>query len=428
VSAGRIFRLSVRNLSRDRAGALLCAFGVAMGVGALCFFVSLGLGISELVRTKVFPVDATMLEVVPPQVSLGKLFGGSTLDASTVDRLRALPGVKDAFPKMALRVPAISQYDGSFFGSQLNIVIEVVGVGVDPRLLALDVQPEKFKDPGALSPNAIPCVVSSRLLEIYNKSFAPSRHLPRLSPQLVLGFQFPMTLGTSFVSDVGNMMRQGSHLEVVGVSDRAMLAGVTLPLDTVKRLNAQYHLDADTFSSVVLQASSPDQVPQLAQAVRDMGFAVDDEDRRLAEQAGAAVALITGVLALLSALICALAAVNIGQTLFAALRARSREVGVMRAVGATRLAIAGMVLSEAVLMGVLGGALGALLARLLALGADAASTRFLPEFPFKPESFFGFPLWLWALGVGLGALSAALGALLPARAAARLDPARTLAG
>jgi putative ABC transport system permease protein len=424
----RLLVLAFQNLRRDKGGALLSALGVAAGVGALLFFLALGLGVGETVRTKVFPVEATLLEVVPPQLSLGKLLGGGQLDEDALTRLRALPGVQAAYPKMALRVPAVSRYQGAFFGSDLSMAIEVVEVGVDPGLLASVVPADKFRDPGDGSPDAIPCVVSSRLLEIYNKSFAPARHLPRLTGQLVQGFQFPVELGVSFVSDVGHLLHQGTHLEVEGTSDRAMLAGVTVPLATVKRLNALYKQDASTYTAVTLQAGTPDAVPGIAQAVREMGFTVDDEDRQQAEHAGAAVELITAALALLSALIVALAAVNIAQTLFAALRARARELAVMRAVGATRGAILAMVLGEAAMIGALGGALGAIGARLLALGTDAVAFRVLPEFPFKPETFFAFPAWLGLLGLGVGLGAATLGALAPARAASRLDPARVLAG
>jgi ABC-type antimicrobial peptide transport system permease subunit len=50
----------------------------------------------------------------------------------------------------------------------------------------------------------------------------------------------------------------------------------------------------------------------------------------------------------------------------------------------------------------------------------------LPDFPFKPESFFVFPAWLWLAGIGFAALFAGLGAAGPARRAARTDPAQAL--
>ena len=52
------------SLARERRGALFSAFGVAMGVGALVFFIGLGLGVGGVIREKVFPNDARLVDVV----------------------------------------------------------------------------------------------------------------------------------------------------------------------------------------------------------------------------------------------------------------------------------------------------------------------------------------------------------------------------
>jgi ABC-type antimicrobial peptide transport system permease subunit len=70
---------------------------------------------------------------------------------------------------------------------------------------------------------------------------------------------------------------------------------------------------------------------------------------------------------------------------------------------------------------------GAAAARALALGADRIAARLLPDFPFRPESFFAFPAWVLVLAVAVALAAAVLGALAPAALAARVDPARTIA-
>jgi ABC-type antimicrobial peptide transport system permease subunit len=159
-----------------------------------------------------------------------------------------------------------------------------------------------------------------------------------------------------------------------------------------------------------------------------MGLRVDDQERRLAENAGAAVAISTTSLALLSVLICLLAAFNIAHAFSASVRAREKELGVMRAVGASRAALFKLVLLEALLLGLVGGVIGTMLALLAGLGLDEAAVRFVPQFPFKPETWFERPLWLLAGGVVLGVVAAIAGAVLPARRASRIDPVRVLAG
>jgi hypothetical protein len=418
----RLVRLS---LARERKGAFFSAFGVAMGVGALVFFVGLGLGVGRVIREKIFPTDARLVDVVPSQVSLG-LLGGGKLDAGTVERLQALPGVEAAYRKMNVRVPAVTRYDGVFFGTRLRMGLEVLAVGVEPGLVKGDVQLGEFKDPGEGQP--IPALVSTRLLELYNKTFAPARKLPQLSASMIVGFGFPVEFNRSYVAANAAGPTQSAQTQVVGASDRAMLAGITIPLETAVRINRASGADAETYTGVTLVATDPSRVPGLIEAVKGMGLEIDDQERRMAENTGAAVALVTAALALLSILICLLAAVNIAHALSASVRARSKEIGVMQAVGASRGDVRSIVLAEAAVVGLAGGAAGTVVALALAFAVDRLAKGYLPSFPFKPESFFSFPWPVVLGGVLLGLLAALAGAFFPSRRAAATDPARTLAG
>ncbi|MFL5319388.1 MAG: ABC transporter permease [Myxococcaceae bacterium] len=418
----QLVRLSLR---RDRKGAIFSAFGVTIGVGALVFFVALGLGVGKVIREKVFPVDARLVEVIPPQLSLG-LFGGNKLDQSTVERLSAIPGVETVFRKMNVRAPAASRYNGDFFGSRLSVGVDIFMVGVEPGFVKGDVLMGEFKDPGPDQP--IPALVSSRLLEIYNKSFAPTRKLPQLSGQMVTGFMFPLEFNRSFMTLSPSGPVIPARAQIVGVSDRAPLEGVTVPLDVAIRMNKATGQDAESYTALSVVAKDPSAVPRIVEEAKKMGFQIDDRDRKQAENAGAAVALTTSALALLSILICVLAAVNIAHALSASVRARAKEIGVMRAVGASRSDIRNLILGEAAATGFLGGVAGTVLAVAAAFGIDAFAKTYLPEFPFKPESFFSFPIAVVAGGVLLGMLAAVVGAWFPSRHAAALDPARTLAG
>jgi putative ABC transport system permease protein len=424
VNARALRRLVGLSLSRARRAAVSSAFGVAVGVASLVFFVALGLGVGRVVREQVFPVDARLVEVVPSQLSLGLL--GGRLDQAAVDRLAALPGVEAAYRKMSVRVPAASVYDGDFFGRRLRMGFEVLAVGVDPAFVRPDVQLGDFSDPGDGQP--IPAVAATRLLEVYNTSFAQSRGLPQLSPAMVAGLVFPVDWNRSFVADVRPGPTVRGQLQVVGVSDRGVLAGVVIPLEAARRLNHAAGVDAETFSGVALEAAEPSQVPALVEAVKAMGLRVDDQERRMAQNAGAAVAITTSAMALLSLLICALAAFNIAHALSASVRARERELGVMRAVGASRRDVFSLVMAEAAALGLAGGAAGTLLALAGARGVDVLAARALPEFPFKPDSFFVLPAWLALGGVLLGVVAAVAGAVAPARRASAIDPARALAG
>jgi putative ABC transport system permease protein len=160
--------------------------------------------------------------------------------------------------------------------------------------------------------------------------------------------------------------------------------------------------------------------------VKRMGLEIDESERNRALQIGAAVELVTLALSLLAALITALAAMNIAQAFHAEVRERTREIGVMRAVGATRGDVRSIILAEAAVTGIVGGAFGIALARVGGLLIDRIARKALPDFPFKPETFFDFRPTHVLLGIAIAVAASLAGAFFPARAAAALDPARAL--
>jgi ABC-type antimicrobial peptide transport system permease subunit len=136
--------------------------------------------------------------------------------------------------------------------------------------------------------------------------------------------------------------------------------------------------------------------------------------------------LITLLFALLSAALLALAALNIAHTFYRTVAERRREIGILRAVGASARDVRRMLLIEAGAIGLGGGLLGLALARLLALGVDLAAHHFVPDSLFKPDSYFAFG-WPIVTGALLCSVIASLGgAWWPARAASRLEPTEAL--
>ncbi|HEY7725372.1 MAG TPA: ABC transporter permease [Anaeromyxobacteraceae bacterium] len=428
MKARPLLRLAWLNLRADPRGALLNGFAVAAGAASLAFFLSLGLGVNEAVR-RMFPGEARLVEVVPSDVQLGAVLGGGRLDDDAAARLAAVPGVTHAWRRMSLRVPVAATRgpEGLAFNYPPGFTLQIPVVGVDPGLVAGDLPPgARFADAGADEP--IPVVLSGRILEVYNKTIAPAWNVRRLPPgPALVGLQLPVKVGFSIVPLKTEDRVQAARLRLAGLSDRVPTYMLAMPLEAVLRLHREYGKADQGYTSVTLLAARPDDVPAVAAAVRRMGFAVDETDRSVSERAGAVVAVATAALALLALLMIAVASLAIAQSLFASVRARAREIAVLQAVGATRADVRALVLCEAAMLGLAGGLAGALAARLAAAGANRAALGFLPDFPFRPERFFLYPPWLWALGAGVAVLAAVLGALSPAAAATRLDPARAIA-
>ncbi|MEE8409314.1 MAG: FtsX-like permease family protein [Myxococcota bacterium] len=416
-----------RDLAATRARSLISAAGISLGVAVLMVVVGLGLGARDVVLREVvrqLPIDT--IEVVPRTVSLGwfkvgsgALFGGEQLDEKTLERLRSLPGVSAAYPKLEVKIPMGARGGARLFGRRLYT--DLFMTALPPEI----VQPEAgddFKE----TPGIVPVVISDQLIEIYNTSVASALGTPQLTPEALEGFEFEIVFGRSLM--LGNRGAKRTGVErgrIVGVSRYAIRLGITVPLETAQRLLREYGEPNEgdhEYAAILLQAESPADIPAITRAVIDAGLAVDETAERTADIMNIATLLAS----LVGLLVLALAALNIAHLFFASLSEQRRDLAILRAVGARQLHLVGLVLTQAVLLGLFGGVAGIALAHLGTWVIDVSAGTLLPDFPFKPESFFSMPLWLDAAALGAAVSAAAVGALWPAVRAARVPLARAL--
>ncbi len=462
-----LVRLIRQNIARAPRPFALSVFGITLGIAALSFFLSLSLGMQERVLRRIFPADR--LEVVPQKTSfdsgaagaldaLGSLLGAGPkpLDAQVLATLRAHPDVQTVFPRMKVAFPVRGWGGESLIGrtAYLDLPID----GIDPEAVAPELrqtgQPLAFVDHEPTS-NAfctddkgcpsgqfcdwdvnkcrppVPVLISPFLIEVYNSSIAKMNGLPRINGFVLgrlRGFVFVADLGRSFLArkTVTDKVRY-RHMVLAGVSDRATPIGITVPLSYVKRWNAEIAGEraAQEYSSLSVQMKPGRPVTRVLEQVRKLGFTVEDNG---AEQAGLAVLLLTALFVLVSLSTLAVAAGSVTHTFFRAIAERRHELGVLRAVGASRGDLLFILLGEAAVIGLFGGAFGLALAWLSATGIDLLSRSALPDFPFKPDSYFLFTPSLCALALSFSVGTCLLGAAWPARTAARLSPAAALSG
>ena len=124
----------------------------------------------------------------------------------------------------------------------------------------------------------------------------------------------------------------------------------------------------------------------------------------------------------------AVAALGIANTMLMGVLERVREIGVMKAVGARDGTIQMIFLVEGALIGLVGGVVGVLLARVLAGPGDAWMRSILERNTSikLEESVFVFPVWLVLGAPAFACLMTTLAAVFPARRAARVDPVAAL--
>lgn len=475
--------LVIGNARRSKKNFVMSSIGIIVGISSFVFFIGLGEGVKQVVLGKVFLID--QVEVVRKKFDTGlttgdSLFGlsGRPLDDSVVNEFREIEGVAAVFPKMKFTFPTRGYGGKALFGRE--IWAEIIADGIEPALVAADLEdPSVFRDFDAPQSCAdisecaegfhcedgqcvgkpceytestrltscagesyclqdlgkcatpIPVIISNYLLELYNGSLSTAlsggkRKLPKLSKSAVKGFQLNLTLGKSFLGRSKRSKPLTRRVKLVGFSNKAITMGITMPIAYVRRLNARFSGGSagSDYHSIVIKVKDQTQVPQIVKQVKKMNFDLAKSTDN-AEKAAKILKTIESVFALVSFVIVGIAAINISQMFFMLIYQRKREIGVLRAVGASRNDVRLIIMGEAAVIGVVGGVAGAGVGYLASRLVDSFAAG-QPQFPFKPDSFFVFPTWLWTAAICGSVLFCLIGAFLPANAAARQEPAEAL--
>ena len=201
---------------------------------------------------------------------------------------------------------------------------------------------------------------------------------------------------------------------------------MTVPLGYVERWNKVYgQADTAAYGSLLVVADKAESLHRIATAIEGLGGQIAPA-YELARKASLGVAGATFFLLGIAGMLLLLALAGILQTFALAAHERARDIGILRVVGATRRAIATIFVAEALLLRVTGSGIGSLAAWIVMRGADLALARWIPPFPFKPDSLFHTPWWIPAIASLATILACAIAAWGPARRAAAAPPLQSL--
>ena len=183
---------------------------------------------------------------------------------------------------------------------------------------------------------------------------------------------------------------------------------------------------SEGYDSAVVRVTDPVKLTSVRQKIGDLGFGsfsiVDEID-----QIRTVFLIIDSVLGLLGGISLLVASFGIANTMIMSILERTREIGIMKAIGAEDREIKLIFFVEAAVIGVVGGVIGVL----VAWGIDGIANRLAYRFILKPQGasfidFFELPLYLSLGAIAFALLVSIIAALYPASRAARIDPVRAL--
>jgi putative ABC transport system permease protein len=201
--------------------------------------------------------------------------------------------------------------------------------------------------------------------------------------------------------------------KIVGIYEPESLGRIKVPLPTLQR----YVSAPDHCSSALIKLDNPDSQIQIASRIRDLfpdhSLLLTRDLPVLYAQGTPALQTFLRVVVVLAAIISSLV---ILLTMYTTVTERTRQIGILKSLGASRGWIAGEIEKEALLI----SSVGVLAGFALSVAGKFLITR-LTTMNVDLE-----PVWLlYALGIGMAA--GVLGALYPAMRAANQEPVKALA-
>jgi putative ABC transport system permease protein len=231
-------------------------------------------------------------------------------------------------------------------------------------------------------------------------------------------------------------------LRIVAVTDQdpegmrgASGARVFIPLQMVEKLHVMLPAglrgsepdfsNVPAYLSLSVRVKSPDRVESVQDAIRKMGFStfsILDATRGL-QRFFAVLDLFLGIFGSLALAVAALGIVN---TLVMAILERRREIGIMKAIGASDGDVKKLFLAEAAVMGLVGGMLGVALGWAMGRLINAGANVYLHRQNLPSEELWAVPWWLVAGAIAFAIVLSMISGLYPAARAAKLDPVQAL--
>jgi ABC-type antimicrobial peptide transport system permease subunit len=180
------------------------------------------------------------------------------------------------------------------------------------------------------------------------------------------------------------------------------------------------------YDSATVRVSDPIVMTDVRNVLTERGFESFSIVDQL-EQLRTVFLIINSALGLLGGISLLVASFGIANTMIMSILERTREIGIMKAIGAEDREIKLIFFVEAAVIGLTGGVIGVL----AAWGIDAVANRLAYRFILKPQGasyvdFFAIPVYLWLGAILFAVLVSILAALYPAARAARIDPVKAL--
>jgi putative ABC transport system permease protein len=432
-----LITLILDNLGRRKARVALTAIGVIIGTAAVVVLVSLAIGLQKNATQQLYGIgDLTQIQVYPNYEEMGPgSYNGKAVSVNaapvqtlitddTISQLEAIPGVASVVPRDYIQGAAVLKYN------RMETYSGIIGVGApDLSYLGVDLQGGEYTlNPGtAVIGSLIPST-------FYNPQWRPGQETP--TPPDLLGETIKMDLIK--YDQEGNEIRKSVPLKIVGVLNESKGESdysVYMSLGDVATYNQwmmgrRINRSRDGYNQLVVSVENVDQVLEISDQITQLGYQAYTPQSYV-QGINSFFLILQVIFGGVGAIALLVAAIGIANTMAMAILERTREIGLMKAIGATNRDVLTIFLGEAAGIGFLGGMGGVILGwtagqviNVLALSYLAGQSAQQGGPP--PSTAVYTPLWLPIFALIFATLIGLISGLYPALRAATMVPITAL--
>ncbi len=424
MSSFDLIKMAIRNLLKRKLRTFLTVLGVIVGTASIVVMISVGIGMNDGYRKQIEQMGSLyVIDVYSPN-----RYGDDTnkdqvtLDNTNLDKIRNIDGVEAV-------TPILQDYFLIICG---RYVFDTDIIGILPE--TMESMGFKTSTGRTLQEGDSMSVVLSAYAktDFYNPKL-DWRYRWNGGQEISIDpyeDKFQITYDTSYNTKYADKAIKAKKIEVVGeMEENSQNSYATfMPLSEVEKIieerakynkakgydNRRDNRKKGVYDEAMVKAKNMDDVERIQQEIKDMGFEASSliEYLKQTQETSKMLQMVLGAIGGISLFV---AAIGIANTMVMSIYERTKEIGVMKVIGATVSDIRRLFLTEAAFIGLMGGIAGVIISFIVSKVVNVVSLN------MGRESISLIPVWLAALGIIFATFVGVAAGFFPALRATKLS-------